>query len=105
MFLVFTVPLTLLALNGLALLVSNGLYQLIWGFKRPGVTAASVWLRHMLLTGLCQAGFVLLVLLADIAIRLSFDQNEFALQILLLSSFVIPPVILLCRHRQLSTPN
>lgn len=105
MFLIFTVPLALLALDGLAVLVSNGLYQLIWGFKRLGVTAASIWLRHMLLTGACQVGYVLLVLLADIAIRLSHSQNEFALQLLLLSSFVIPPVLLLYRHRHLSTPN
>ena len=98
MFLIFTVPLALLVLDICIVSLTNLLYQFFWGFKRFGIRATAVWRRHLLLTGACQAGFVLLVILADAAIRLSSRQNESALQLLLMSSFVIPPALLLLKH-------
>ena len=103
MFLIFTVPLALFLLDILAVALSVQFYRYIRGPKRQEVPATSLSRKILLWTGACQLGWCGLVLVADMAAHLGNSSNEMALQLLLLSSFVIPPVLLIVMHRHLST--
>ena len=103
MFLIFTVPLTLLLFDTLSIAFFVTVYRLFGKYKRWAIVPKAVGKRLLLLTGAYQLGWCVLVLVADGVSRLSNRSNETALQLLLMSSFVLPPVLLLLKHRQFST--
>ncbi|MDO7853385.1 hypothetical protein [Hymenobacter convexus] len=97
MFIAFTAPLALLLLDILSTGISLRIYKSTRSATR---NAAFTYGRLLLLTGVLQVVFVALLLGVDLNFRLSMRQNEMALYALLLSAFLIPPLLLWWKHRQ-----
>jgi hypothetical protein len=102
MFIAFTAPLALLCLDMLSVGLCWALYRQIQNTKRKGAATGPSFGRLLLLTGTCQVGFVALLMVAELNVRLTMRQNEIALHSLLLSAFVFPPLLLWWKHRQFS---